>query len=164
MTEEQRVRWLELGNERCIKGSILVGSESYLSICATITAEAVAAERSRVAKGAGITERDAWAVCDKVFFHLNDGDNGAAIEFIRTLIAGATARERERCARWQPIETAPVGKDVLLYCPERGLMNEERIELGWADSGRGSHHAWATHWMPLPEPPNAAAHRAGEGE
>ena len=115
MTEEQRARWLELGDERCIKGSILVGSESYLSICATITAE-------------------------------------------------ATARERERCARWQPIETAPVGKDVLLYCPERGLTNEERIELGWADSGRGSHHAWATHWMPLPEPPSTAAHRAGEGE
>lgn len=92
----------------------------------------------------------------------------AVVAYSRALIAEASARataaERERCARWQPIETAPVGKDVLLYCPARGLTNEERIELGWADSGRGSHHAWATHWMPLPDGPSAAAHRAGERE
>lgn len=53
-----------------------------------------------------------------------------------------------------------------LYCPDRGCpTNRERIELGAASHGdRGptsdggswstiSHHPWATHWMPLPEPP-----------
>jgi hypothetical protein len=54
---------------------------------------------------------------------------------------------------WQPIETAPAKVSVLLYCPERGITNNERIELGWADSGSGSYHAWATHWMHLPTPP-----------
>lgn len=54
---------------------------------------------------------------------------------------------------WRPIETAPIDEDVLLYCPERGVANRERIELGTAHTSRGSHHSWATHWMPLPKPP-----------
>ena len=63
--------------------------------------------------------------------------------------------------KWQPIETAPHDTKVLLYCPHRGIANEERIELGKATFGeyipgvkstRGA-HAWATHWMPLPEFP-----------
>lgn len=55
---------------------------------------------------------------------------------------------------WQPIETAPVGVEVLLFCPDRGCQsNPERIELGFADDGNGSHHSWATHWMPLPAAP-----------
>lgn len=65
--------------------------------------------------------------------------------------------------KWQPIETAPHNEAVLLYCPYRHESNPERIEIGEATRGarnsfRGmstySAHAWATHWMPLPEPPN----------
>ena len=58
---------------------------------------------------------------------------------------------------WQPIETAPKDVDVLLYCPDRGVANCERIELGPASSGwtrygvsNMSYHTWATHRMPLP--------------
>ncbi len=61
---------------------------------------------------------------------------------------------------WQPIETAPHETDVLLYCPDRGIANRERIELGTASRGwtrngvsNASAHPWATHWMPLPEFP-----------
>lgn len=71
---------------------------------------------------------------------------------------------------WQPIETAPHGEDVLLFCPDRGCpTNRARIELGQASHGeRGngwssmSFHSWATHWMPLPAPP-ATPQQEGEG-
>ncbi|MCG8345377.1 MAG: DUF551 domain-containing protein [Chlorobiales bacterium] len=62
---------------------------------------------------------------------------------------------------WQPIETAPHNEIVVLYCPDRdGISNRERIEIDFASRGTRnafssdiSCHSWATHWMPLPEPP-----------
>ncbi len=60
---------------------------------------------------------------------------------------------RAPVADWQPIETAPVDLNVLLYCPNLGVANPERIELGPAHTSRGSHHSWATMWMPLPAAP-----------
>lgn len=62
---------------------------------------------------------------------------------------------------WQPIDTAPCNVDVLLFCPDLGCeSNRARIELGCASAGYSnevcnniSHHAWATHWIPLPEFP-----------
>jgi len=76
----------------------------------------------------------------------------------------AQAAERDAlkaASEWQPIETAPHGIDVLLYCPDMGCpSNRERIELGTASSGERvgltstmSYHSWATHWQPLPQPP-----------
>jgi hypothetical protein len=63
-------------------------------------------------------------------------------------------------SEWQPIETAPHGVTVLLYCPERGVSNHERIEIGEASHGwktasysTMSRHSWATMWQPLPEFP-----------
>ncbi len=76
--------------------------------------------------------------------------------------------ERARAFRdggWEGIETAPHGKQVLLFCPDRGCpSNRERIELDYASQGSSvttqagrisniSAHAWATHWRPLPNPP-----------
>lgn len=55
---------------------------------------------------------------------------------------------------WQPIETAPIDERVLLFCPDRGnVTNKERVELDYARTSSGSHHAWATHWAPLPSGP-----------
>jgi len=54
---------------------------------------------------------------------------------------------------WQSIETAPVDCEVLLFCPERHFSNKRRIEVGAARTSAGSHHAWATHWMPMPDGP-----------
>ena len=61
---------------------------------------------------------------------------------------------------WRDIESAPHDTDVLLFCPDRGPFNAGRIELGRASTGSRnaigssiSRHAWATHWHPLPSPP-----------
>jgi hypothetical protein len=58
---------------------------------------------------------------------------------------------------WQPIETAPKDERVLLFCPELSATNKQRIELDAAYSTKGRYaHSWATHWLPLPQPPNQA--------
>ena len=68
---------------------------------------------------------------------------------------------------WQPIETAPKDRRILLmrdgnricigrYCPDRGALNV--LPEYWTDEGYGV--TWArnhppTHWMPLPDAPVA---------
>jgi len=69
----------------------------------------------------------------------------------RGFIAGYQAASQAN--RWQPIESAPDGVELILYCPTRcAVTNRERIEIGTA-SYKGSHHSWATHWQSLPKPP-----------
>lgn len=91
----------------------------------------------------------------------------------------ADAAEAERDAavarampewRWRPIESAPHNELVLLYCPDRGPTNRERIELGYASHGSRSaissslsQHAWATMWRPLPDLPTPTAAQEGQG-
>lgn len=55
---------------------------------------------------------------------------------------------------WQPIDTAPIDVDVLLFCPWRHETNLRRFEVGCAHTSNGTHHAWATHWAPLPDGPS----------
>lgn len=65
---------------------------------------------------------------------------------------------------WQPIETAPSDTVVLLYSPDRGISNEERIECReFRNTKGGTQHSWATHWMPLPASP-ATKSKPSEGE
>lgn len=60
---------------------------------------------------------------------------------------------------WQPIETAPHETDVVLFTPAtkyaRAMMEVAFASGGWSRNGISTRwqHAWATHWMPLPEPP-----------
>lgn len=70
--------------------------------------------------------------------------------------------------RWRDIETAPHDVLVLLYCPDRGPTNRERIELGYASHGSRNDvasslggHAWATKWQPLPDLPTPTAAQEG---
>jgi hypothetical protein len=61
---------------------------------------------------------------------------------------------------WQPIETAPKDKDILLYCPEyKGIYigqswtaydEEENYTYFWVSQ---IGEVYPTHWQPLPEPP-----------
>ena len=169
MTEEQRTRWLD--DAKKYDTTFLVGKgfmlreEDFLSICATITAEAVAAERSHVLEGAGMTDRKLADACWKIFDLLNHGDNMKALDLARALIAEATARERERCARWRPIETAPRdGTLCMVWAAPYQDLNGFVTWCAYHEDG-----GWCidelrkvTHWMPLPDGPSAAAHQAGE--
>lgn len=92
----------------------------------------------------------------------------AAILAIPTVRRRDEGRDRGM-GEWQPIETAPHETDVLLFCPDKGIANPERIELGVASHGwtrngvsNRSAHAWATHWMPLPPAPQPSE-RSGDG-
>lgn len=65
--------------------------------------------------------------------------------------------------QWQPIETAPEGRDVLVFSEETG----ECFVAFWGTCKGGYDYEWLfarskdacfvvktpTHWMPLPEPP-----------
>lgn len=57
---------------------------------------------------------------------------------------------------WHRIDSAPIDSELLLYCPWRHESNRERIEIGYAHTSTGSHHAWATHWAYLPSGPEPA--------
>lgn len=57
---------------------------------------------------------------------------------------------------WQPIDTAPVGVDVLVLFPagRRARMSVQRLPAAgwlWIREGHLADNA-CTHWMPLPEP------------
>jgi len=63
-------------------------------------------------------------------------------------------KELEAAQTWQLVNTAPSDTTLLLYSPDRGPANCERIDVNvFVSSRSGTMHAWATHWMPLPEPP-----------
>jgi len=90
---------------------------------------------------------------------------------------------------WQPIETAPKdGTRVFLWLPKiEGVQHEKRIESAWScwncwgnEYGNGPaynvvwvqgkyskepkhEHIQPTHWMPLPEAPNATELTGAEG-
>lgn len=63
-------------------------------------------------------------------------------------------------SEWQPIETAPKdGTVVLLYCGGKEVVSARHYANDcWTpehDMAQGV--TWATHWMPLPAPPQTAS-------
>lgn len=60
---------------------------------------------------------------------------------------------------WQPIETAPKGRSLLVWFGRVGMHYNVLIcdDMGWreaVDDGRQLKEGYEpTHWMPLPEPP-----------
>ena len=68
---------------------------------------------------------------------------------------------------WQPIETAPKGKSVLLYAGELCPLYCGKQRFGNLGEPQQDVHAWRcdssgrfaapTHWMPLPAAPGAPA-------
>jgi hypothetical protein len=57
-------------------------------------------------------------------------------------------------ADWQPIDTAPIGVQVLLYSPNApGRFDVGIKHEGWKSFEPYGPYTQPTHWMPLPEPP-----------
>lgn len=89
---------------------------------------------------------------------LSNSDREYYREAARVVLEAADA------AAWRPIETAPHGELVVLAWRE-SLNGQWSFEIGYASHGwrndvasNISHHGSATHWMPLPAPPQEAAH------
>ena len=65
--------------------------------------------------------------------------------------------KKQLCATWQPIQTAPTdGTEVLAWCAGHETHRIAWFEMGlwWRAVGDGSQtNIQATHWMPLPQPP-----------
>lgn len=70
----------------------------------------------------------------------------------------AAQRERDAVNGWQPIESAPnTGEVVLFFCRES--RTRQSVHITRADDYYNGAY-WrkeATHWMPLPSPPNPKA-------
>lgn len=71
-------------------------------------------------------------------------------------------------SQWQPISTAPTDQEFLIYFPsfqdDDGYVSESFLEVcrKWSDGsivGSRTHSEYlaATHWMPLPSPPEVSA-------
>jgi hypothetical protein len=69
------------------------------------------------------------------------------------------AQGQREASQWQPIESAPKdGTAVLAYCPDaQPTVGVVAFQRGWQEwsSVPGVHTRKPTHWMHLPEPPNA---------
>lgn len=91
-------------------------------------------------------------ISNEYMWEFCDGDDKGTCKVCQLLSTIRAALENAQ--EWQPIETAPSDTVVLLYSPDRGIANEEKIECrDFRSTKGGSQHAWATHWMPLPNPP-----------
>ena len=107
---------------------------------------------------------EAWADSVHASFDLGKLPDGRYLDYE----TGAAWQAWQAARAWQPIATAPHETEVLLgWMNEWSEPNEWRCEIGCATSGRDwpapdggrfssySMHGSATHWMPLPEPPEA---------
>lgn len=102
----------------------------------------------------------------RVYFS-TEYDNGYGAIMDKALEAAIEAYEAARAEGWQPIETAPVNKSVLVYIPNaehygEGVYRGLQVDMGtgrrWQVNGLHmgrdcGHDQQPTHWMPLPSAP-----------
>lgn len=75
---------------------------------------------------------------------------------------------------WQPIESAPKDRVLLLSLIRKGQLEEVHVgSFSYADSDDEVSCWWShqsddeivpTHWMPLPAPPSPLSHETGDHE
>ena len=109
---------------------------------------------------------DYASICETVASEWQLGGMDGLYSDFATEVAKRAVTSALEAERWQPIETAPHETAVLLYSPP-SYPSAPCIEVAFASSGREwaapgggrysnvSRHAWATHWRPLPSPPEA---------
>lgn len=58
---------------------------------------------------------------------------------------------------WQPIESAPINKTILIWCARMNdiLIADVELDGQVVDINTGYAAKRPTHWMPLPEPPTS---------
>lgn len=59
-------------------------------------------------------------------------------------------------SEWQPIETAPLGTDVLCYCEQTTVLCiawRDVTDSWWRNNAATRPTRKPTHWMPLPKAP-----------
>lgn len=71
-------------------------------------------------------------------------------ESLESHIATALA---SRSAEWQPIETADSEKLALLYTPAWRLWDDPTDKPIDIRVAKPRDWTWATHWLPIPDPP-----------
>lgn len=54
---------------------------------------------------------------------------------------------------WKPIDTAPPEGRLILYAPPENLYEHPEGKDSEIVVRRKADYCWATHWMPLPNPP-----------
>lgn len=192
MTDPQHARWLELVEARAYRkhdNSFEMTETEAFALCAAIAEEAVAAERKRLGldgEAVELTDEEITAIWASTLKKAYTPKHTPILEFARALLASQRDRERlaerERCARWKPINhDARSGKRMLVLVRQPvptfggGGIFIARWTDRICDRGEDRGRAWfndadqeirldVTHWMPLPDGPSAAAHREGEGE
>lgn len=161
MTDEELAQEIEDAGNQVLWGNphaLCCAAEAVLRIGARLDAE-IAARKAAEAEADLWRTRAAGAV-SKLPDDMRLGDLQEAVAEMEKIKAQRDAALARAMPDWRPIETAPHGEKVLLYCPDRGPTNPERIELGYASSGTRnavssniSLHSWATLWRPLPDLP-----------
>lgn len=112
-------------------------------------------------------------------FGIDINFDGHLMHFARAIESAVLAKLADRLMQWQPIESAPKGRIVLVhyknelgngrtvraryYLPE--TLDSDTTESGWADEGwyeESEAYEYLmpldgvpTHWMPLPPAPEA---------
>lgn len=54
---------------------------------------------------------------------------------------------------WQPIETAPKGKMLMVWGSGGAMLGYQDENGNWRQRHHGPHKAKPSHWMNLPRPP-----------
>jgi len=107
-------------------------------------------------KAAGLTFTGTWL--DNMVIAALEAAANARAEVADPLLANPAVPEG-----WQPIETAPENDHALFYVEDDGVYLDCLDRDGALLAASGDERIFATHWMPLPKPPVAAAEKEAVG-
>ena len=90
--------------------------------------------------------------CERVWVSTSKNGDYVSAE---SVVDGVEFVRFDLVPNWQPIETAPLHEDLLLWC-DSDILKGYRLSFGWCvgfDRDDYPIYVTPTHWMPLPAPP-----------